>query len=104
VPGVIETRVGYTGGTTPFPTYRSIGDHTESIQILFKPKVISFDKLLDMFWFVSRPSTLHVSDLPRSNHSPIYESGCQYKSGVWYQTEAQREAFEKSKLHQTTQA
>lgn len=46
----MRTRVGYAGGTKKKPTYRSIGDHTEAIQIEFDPKVISYDTLLTMFW------------------------------------------------------
>ncbi len=42
--------MGYAGGTTPDPTYRRIGDHTESIQIDFDPAVISFEDLLSVFW------------------------------------------------------
>ncbi|MFB4163581.1 peptide-methionine (S)-S-oxide reductase [Alteribacillus sp. JSM 102045] len=48
--GVISTRVGYTGGTKENPTYRNIGDHTESIQIDFDPEVISYEQLLKIFW------------------------------------------------------
>jgi methionine-S-sulfoxide reductase len=47
---VIRTRVVYTGGTTKNPTYRSIGDHTESFQVDFDPAVISYEKLLEVFW------------------------------------------------------
>ena len=54
VPGVIETRVGYTGGAQPFPTYARIKDHTESVQIVFDPSKVSFAQLLDLFWFVHR--------------------------------------------------
>ncbi|XP_011564039.3 peptide methionine sulfoxide reductase [Plutella xylostella] len=48
--GVVRTRVGYSGGTTKNPHYRSIGDHTEVIELHFDPKVVSFADLLDMFW------------------------------------------------------
>ena len=48
--GVIRTRVGYAGGTKPNPTYRTIGDHTEILQIDFDPQTISFTALLDLFW------------------------------------------------------
>ena len=46
----MRTRVGYAGGKKDKPTYRDLGDHTEAIQIEFDPKVISFQKLLDVFW------------------------------------------------------
>ena len=50
LPGVIRTRVGYAGGSTLNPTYRTIGDHTEIIQIDFNPDLISYKDLLDLFW------------------------------------------------------
>ena len=46
---MLRTRVGYAGGTIKKPTYRSIGDHTEAIQIEFDPAVITFDELLEVF-------------------------------------------------------
>jgi len=49
-PGVIRTRVGYCGGKKPNPTYYDIGDHTESIQIDYDPKVFTYEKLLSLFW------------------------------------------------------
>jgi len=47
---VIRTRVGYTGGTTADPTYYSLGDHTESIQVDFDPMVVSYGDLLDVLF------------------------------------------------------
>jgi methionine-S-sulfoxide reductase len=47
---VVRTRVGYAGGTSQNPTYRSIGDHAESIQVDFDPAVITYEQLLDVFW------------------------------------------------------
>lgn len=49
-PGVLRTRVGYSGGTTLNPQYRNIGDHTEVIEIDYDPKVVSFEELLELFW------------------------------------------------------
>ncbi len=46
----MRTRVGYAGGTTEKPTYRRLGDHTESFQVDFEPTKISFDALLAIFW------------------------------------------------------
>lgn len=46
----MRTRVGYAGGTKPSPTYHALGDHTESIEILYDPKRISYARLLDVFW------------------------------------------------------
>ena len=49
-PGIVRTKVGYAGGTTPDPSYRSLGDHTEVIELEFDPGVTSFGKLLEFFW------------------------------------------------------
>lgn len=73
--GVISTRVGYAGGTTASPTYRRIGDHTESIQITFDPEVISYEELLKTFW---------------ESHNPVAESySRQYKTIVFFHNEEQ---------------
>ncbi|MBS3814389.1 peptide-methionine (S)-S-oxide reductase MsrA [Candidatus Bipolaricaulota bacterium] len=57
VPGVIRTRVGYAGGTTENPTYRNIGDHTESIQVFYNPEEVSFRELVEIFWAYHDPFT-----------------------------------------------
>lgn len=70
LPGVIRTRVGYAGGTTPEPTYRSLGDHIETLQLDFDPSVISYQHLLDTFF---------------QHHKPIGEPWKrQYMSAVFY--------------------
>lgn len=51
----MRTRVGYAGGSTPNPTYRQIGDHTETFQLDFDPAVISFAYLLSLFWQSHNP-------------------------------------------------
>ncbi|XP_076259498.1 methionine sulfoxide reductase A isoform X4 [Rhynchophorus ferrugineus] len=48
--GVLRTRVGYSGGTTPNPVYKSMGDHTEVIEIDYDPNIISYHDLLKLFW------------------------------------------------------
>lgn len=50
LPGVLRTRVGYAGGTLPNPTYRKMGDHTETLQIDFDPAVLSYEEVLRHFW------------------------------------------------------
>ncbi|MFC6730206.1 peptide-methionine (S)-S-oxide reductase MsrA [Natronoarchaeum mannanilyticum] len=50
VEGVVRTRVGYAGGTTADPTYHSLGDHTEVVQIEYDPEKLAYDDLLDAFW------------------------------------------------------
>lgn len=49
-PGVIRTRVGYAGGTTLAPTYRSMGDHTETVEIDFDPAILRYEDVLRHFW------------------------------------------------------
>lgn len=50
LPGVVYTRVGYAGGTTPNPVYKNMGDHTEVVEIGFDPNVVSYHALLKLFW------------------------------------------------------
>jgi peptide-methionine (S)-S-oxide reductase len=77
---VLRTRVGYCGGTTKNPTYRSIGDHAETIQIDFDPTRIRYEQLLELFW---------------TTHNPCRNAWSrQYMSAVFYANEAQREAIE----------
>lgn len=57
VPGVIRTRVGYAGGTMENPTYRNLGDHTESIQVDYDPEVVSFEELVELFWESHNPNS-----------------------------------------------
>jgi peptide-methionine (S)-S-oxide reductase len=80
VPGVIKTRVGYTGGDRADPNYGTVcnGDgHTEALKIDFDPSVVSFAKLLDMFM---------------AQHDPCVPMTTQYQSAVWPQSQAQADA------------
>jgi peptide-methionine (S)-S-oxide reductase len=78
---VVRTRVGYAGGTTTHPTYRRLGDHTETVEIDFDPARISYRELLDVFW---------------KSHDPGSRSWSrQYKAAIFFHSEAQRKlAFE----------
>lgn len=77
---MIRTRVGYAGGTKKDPTYRDLGDHTETIEIEFDPKVISYEALLEVFW---------------KSHSPSSDAWSrQYMNAVFCNSEAQRKAAE----------
>jgi peptide-methionine (S)-S-oxide reductase len=79
---VYRTRVGYTGGEKKFPTYHSLGNHTEALQIDFDPNVISFEEVVEFFW---------------SNHNPLRHGiSRQYMAAVWYHDESQREIIEKT--------
>ena len=80
--GVIGTRVGYTGGTEPDPTYRDIGSHSETIQIDFDPDIVSYKELLDVFW---AENAAYLSPLSR-----------QYNSIIFYHDEEQKTLAEES--------
>ncbi|CAJ1317115.1 peptide-methionine (S)-S-oxide reductase MsrA [Paenibacillus nuruki] len=57
--GVIQMATGYAGGTTTHPTYRNLGDHSESIEITFHPQQISLEQLLHTFWTHHRPEAIN---------------------------------------------
>lgn len=72
--GVISTRTGYSGGSTPNATYRHHGDHAKSVEIIFDPEVISFRELLEFFFQIHDPSTPNRqgNDVGRSYRSAIF--------------------------------
>lgn len=53
---MVRTRVGYAGGAADQPTYRALGDHTETLQIDFDPRVIRYEQLLEVFWHEHHPT------------------------------------------------
>lgn len=73
---MIRTRVGYAGGSTRNPTYHSLGDHAESIQIDFDPSRIGYAQLLDVFWASHNPGVRPWSQ--------------QYRAAVFFHGEEQR--------------
>jgi peptide-methionine (S)-S-oxide reductase len=81
-PGVISTRVGYTGGDTPNATYRNHGDHAEAIEIVFDPETISYRDLLEFFFQIHDPTTRdrQGNDIGRSYRSAIYFTTDEQKS------------------------
>ena len=81
LPGVISTRVGYTGGDVPDATYRNHGTHAEAIEILFDPQQISYRRLLEFFFQIHDPTTA----MRQGN-----DSGMSYRSAVYYVDEAQK--------------
>src|ERR1700722_15412489 len=81
-PGVISTRVGYTGGDVPNATYRNHGSHAEAIEIIFDPQKISYRKLLEFFFQIHDPTTLNRQGNDR---------GTSYRSAIFYASEAQKE-------------
>lgn len=80
-PGVIATRVGYTGGDVPNATYRNHGSHAEGIEIDFDPATISYRRLLEFFFQIHDPTTPNRQGNDR---------GPSYRSAIYYLDEAQR--------------
>src|SRR6266566_4971745 len=91
-PGVYTTAVGYAGGFTPNPTYEEVCSgrtgHTEAVLVVFDPQQTSYDELLKLF---------------REGHDPTHgmrqgnDVGTQYRSAIYWTTDAQREAAERSR-------
>lgn len=92
IPGVIETTVGYTGGTTKGPTYKDITSgktgHAEALQVQFDPAKISYEELLGYFFRLHDPTTKN-----RQGN----DVGTQYRSAIFYHNEAQHQAAERVK-------
>jgi len=74
LPGVISTRVGYTGGDVPNATYRNHGTHAEGIEIIFDPAKLSYRRILEVFFQIHDPTTLNRqgNDIGMSYRSAIY--------------------------------
>lgn len=90
--GVTSVISGYTGGTVENPTYEQVCSgttgHVEAIQVAFDPTVISYEKLLDVFWATHNPTTLNQQE---------YDYGTQYRSAIFYNSEDQKKVAEESK-------
>ncbi|HMW57142.1 MAG TPA: peptide-methionine (S)-S-oxide reductase MsrA [Accumulibacter sp.] len=82
LPGVVATRVGYTGGDLPHATYRNHGSHAEGIEIFFDPEQISYRRLLEFFFQIHDPTTRN-----RQGN----DIGSSYRSAIYYENEAQRQ-------------
>ncbi len=81
MPGVISTRVGYTGGDVPNATYRNHGTHAEGIEIIFDPTVLSYRKLLEFFFQIHDPTTVN-----RQGN----DIGLSYRSAIYYVDDTQK--------------
>jgi len=91
LPGVIDTTVGYAGGTLANPRYEDVKTgrtgHAESLQIVFDPSKITYDAILDDFFRLHDPTT------PNRQGNDI---GTQYRSAIFYHDDKQREAAERA--------
>ncbi|MEQ9412060.1 MAG: peptide-methionine (S)-S-oxide reductase MsrA [Fuerstiella sp.] len=81
MPGVIATRVGYTGGDVPNATYRNHGTHAEAIEVTFDPGQISYRDLLEFFFQIHDPTTVNRQGNDR---------GTSYRSAIFYTTDQQQ--------------
>jgi peptide methionine sulfoxide reductase msrA/msrB len=92
IPGVLKTTVGYSGGTTANPTYEDVctgaTGHAESIQVEFDSTRLSYEKLLDYFFRMHDPTTLN------RQHNDV---GTQYRSAIFYTSEAQKQTAQRVK-------
>ena len=84
-PGVLSTRVGYSGGDVDNATYRNHGTHAEAIEIVFDPETISYRQILEFFFQIHDPSTLN-----RQGN----DMGTGYRSAIFYMDEAQQRVAE----------
>jgi methionine-S-sulfoxide reductase len=80
-PGVVSTRVGYSGGDVPNATYRNHGTHAEAIEIVFDPEQTSYRELLEFFFQIHDPTTLN-----RQGN----DIGTSYRSAIFYLDDEQR--------------
>ncbi|MER2538522.1 MAG: peptide-methionine (S)-S-oxide reductase MsrA [Azonexus sp.] len=92
LPGVISAESGYTAGQTINPTYEQVSaggtGHTEAVRVVYDPAKVSYPQLLDYFW--------HTID-PTVKDRQFCDSGTQYRSGIYFQNEAERKAAEESR-------
>lgn len=92
VEGVVDAAVGYSGGKTDNPTYEQVctglTEHTEVVYVEYDPEVVSFERLVDVFWNGHDPTQVN-------RQGP--DVGTQYRSAIYYYTDEQRDIAEASK-------
>ncbi len=90
--GVVEVVSGYTGGSKDNPTYEEVSsgstDHTEAVQIIYDPNLITYQKLLEVFWMQIDPT---------DSKGQFVDRGTQYRTGIFYHDEEQKKIAEQSK-------
>lgn len=90
--GVEKTTVGYTGGKTKNPTYEQVctgkTGHVEAVQIIYNPKIITYEQLLETFWMMHNPTQ-------KNRQGP--DIGTQYRSTIFYHNQEQKHIAEESK-------
>lgn len=84
-PGIVSTRVGYSGGDVANATYRNHGTHAEAIELVFDPAVISYRKILELFFQIHDPTTKN-----RQGN----DVGLSYRSAIFYTSEEQKKTAE----------
>ena len=91
-PGVVETRVGYTGGDFENPTHEGVSSHktghAEAVEVTFDPKIISYEKLLAVFWQIHDPTSLNRQGA---------DIGSNYRSAIFYLDDDEKQKAQKSK-------
>ena len=85
LPGVVSSKVGYSGGDVPNATYRNHGTHAEAVEIIFDPQKTSFRDLLEFFFQIHDPTTVN-----RQGN----DIGASYRSAIYYTSDEQRRAAE----------
>ncbi len=87
LPGVLSTRVGYSGGEVPNATYRNHGSHAEAIEIVFDNEATSYRRILEYFFQIHDPSTKNRQGNDR---------GAAYRSAIYFTSDAQREEAQRT--------
>jgi peptide-methionine (S)-S-oxide reductase len=96
IEGVLDTRVGYTGGTAADPSYKQVCSgatgHAEAVQVWFDPELISYNQLLETFWSIHNPTSLNRQG---------WDFGSQYRSAIFFHdTDQERRAIASRDEHQ----